>query len=144
MKSIYTDAPDPFHHSVDAAKRRVSAVMTSPVRCVDESATLSDALTLMVRLGLRHLVVLGGDGGFRGILSDRVIAAAWADDPSCLSYMPVSTTIEARAVVRPGAHILDAARAMRRAATDAVAVLGDDETVIGIVTGSDMIAQLAR
>jgi CBS domain-containing protein len=48
------------------------------------------------------------------------------------------------AIVGPGAHVLDAARAMGAIGTDAVAVVDPAGVVVGIVTGSDMIAQLAR
>lgn len=141
MKAIYLGAAG---GGVHAADRRVDAVMTSPVECVDATTPLGDALITMVRRGRRHLAVIGDDGRFRGILSDRIVAAAWAADPSCLSSTPVSAALEAIAVVSPGAHILDAARAMRAAATDAVCVVDDGGNVVGIVTGSDMIAQLAR
>jgi CBS domain-containing protein len=144
MKAIYLGTDGPVGSGVNAADRRVDAVMTSPVECVGVTTTLDVALITMVRRGHRHLAVVDVDGRFRGILSDRVVAAAWAADPSCLSTTPVSAALEARAVVAPAAHILDAARAMRAAGTDAVGVLDGDGNVVGIVTGSDMIAQLAR
>lgn len=142
MKAIYLGAD--ASGSVNAANRRVDAVMTSPVECIEATTTLDEALITMVRRGRRHLVVVGEDGRFRGILSDRVVAAAWAADPSCLSSTPVGVVLEGLAVVPSSAHILDAARAMRAASTDAVCVLDQDGNAVGIVTGSDMIAQLAR
>ena len=99
----------------------------------------------MVRSAVRHLAIVDDSGRFIGILSDRAIAAAWAADPSCLSRITAETVMEAGpAIVGPGAHVLDAARAMRAIGTDAVAVVDADGVVVGIVTGSDMIAQLAR
>jgi CBS domain-containing protein len=143
MKAIYIDPHDPAS-GVNAARRRVTAVMSSPVRCVGSSTTLGVALQTMVRSAVRHLVIVDDTSRFIGILSDRAIAAAWAADPSCLSRVTAATAMEAGpAIVGPGAHVLDAARAMRAIDTDAVAVVDAAGVVVGIVTGSDMIAQLA-
>lgn len=145
MKAIYVETHDPFDGGVNAARRQVSAVMSSPVMSIDAGMSLGDALQTMVRAGLRHLAVTGSDGRFIGILSDRAIAAAWAADPDGLGQTDVSLVLEpGPARVPPAAHVLDAARAMRRAGTDAVAVIDDAGTVVGIVTGTDLIAQLAR
>jgi len=144
MKAIYVNTHDPTS-GVNAARRRVAAVMSSPVQCVRATTTLGTALQTMVRTGVRHLAIVDDADRFIGILSDRAIAAAWAADPSCLSRVAVSSCMESGpAIVGPGAHVLDAARAMRAIGTDAVAVVDAAGVVVGIVTGSDMIAQLAR
>jgi CBS domain-containing protein len=145
MKAIYVENHDPLADGVNAARRRVTTVMSSPVTCVPIAMPLSEALQTMVRAGLRHLAVLDHDGRFIGILSDRAIASAWATDPGGLAYTTASTVLEpGPATVSRAAHVLDAARVMRAAGTDAVAVLDEAGTIIGIVTGSDLIAQLAR
>jgi CBS domain-containing protein len=144
MKAIYS-ASNEFSGTVDAARRRVETIMSSPVRCIPASTSLGDALQVMVRSGVRHLAVLDEGGQFLGILSDRTIAAAWAVDPSCLAWTRSAMVIDAGpAVVRPGAQVLAAARVMRTVGTDAVAVVDEAGTILGILTGSDMIAQLAR
>jgi CBS-domain-containing membrane protein len=146
MKAIYTEPNTGLDRDINAAHRRVTAVMSSPVRCVPSVTSLADALQTMVVAGLRHLAVADSGGRFIGILSDRAIAAAWAADPAGLASTSVRAVLEpGPAMVRPGAHVLDAARAMRTTGTDAVAVI-DEVTgaVVGIVTGSDLIAQLAR
>ena len=143
MKAIYID-PHDLNSGVNAARRRVTSVMSSPVQCVGSSTTLGIALQTMVRSAVRHLAIVDDTSRFIGILSDRAIAAAWAADPSCLARVTAVTAMEAGpAIVGPAAHVLDAARAMRAIGTDAVAVV-DAGVVVGIVTGSDMIAQLAR
>ena len=145
MKTIYADVRDASDIGVNAARRRVVAVMSSPVRCVPASTSLGSALESMVRSGLRHLAVVDDAGEFLGILSDRTVAAAWAVDPSCLARTRAGSVLDAGpATVGAGAHVLEAARAMRAAGTDAVAVLNESGAIVGIVTGSDMIAQLAR
>jgi len=143
MKAIYSDLRSDA--AVNAAQRRVDSVMSSPVRSIQASTLLGEALTVMARAGLRHLAVVDVGGQFLGVLSDRTIAAAWAIDPSCLSWTHAGMVVDTgHATVRPGANVLTAARAMRSAETDAVAVVDDSGAVVGIVTGSDMIAALAR
>jgi CBS domain-containing protein len=145
MKAIYINSHDPREGGVNGARRRVTAIMSSPVQCVRASTTLGVALQTMVRSAVRHLAIVDDNSRFIGILSDRAIAAAWAADPSCLARVEVSAAMESGpAIVGPGAHVLDAARAMRAIGTDAVAVVDPAGVVVGIVTGSDMIAQLAR
>jgi len=142
MKAIYID-----HHrtgAVDAAHRPVRAVMSTPVTCVGQAMTHSRALQTMAGQGLRHLVVVDEAGRCQGILSDRAVAAAWASDFGCLPHVPVAAVLDPQpACVSADARVLDAARTMREAGTDAVAVLDPDGAVLGIVTGSDLIALLA-
>jgi CBS domain-containing protein len=143
MKAIYANVRS--DDGGNAAHRRVDAVMSSPVRCIPASTVLGDALNAMVGIGLRHLIVVDDCGDFLGILSDRTIAAAWAVDPNCLAWTQAGMVLDpGHAAVRPGANVLAAARAMRAAETDAVAVVDETGVVLGIVTGSDMVAQLAR
>lgn len=145
MKAIYGTVRDPLDGGLNAARRRVTTVMSSPVTCATSVTSLGDALQTMVRAGLRHLAVTGETGRFIGILSDRAVAAAWAADPGGLSHTTVATVLEpGPAIVPAGGHVLEAARIMRAAGTDAVAVIDDAGGIIGIVTGSDLIEQLAR
>jgi CBS domain-containing protein len=145
MKAIYTATGGLPGDGIDASRKRVTAAMSWPVRCVSTSTTLGEALQTMVQSALRHRAVVDNAGRFIGIVADRAIVAAWAADPSGLSRIAVAEAVEpGPATVRSGARVLDAARAMRAVGTDAVAVVDDGGCIVGIVTGSDMIAQLAR
>ena len=141
MKAIYS-APE---RTGDLARRPVTTVMSRPVASVPEDMVLGDALRAMVRLRHRHLVVLGRDGGCVGVLADRAIAAAWAHDPQSLSVRPVRSALPGPpAVVGEGAKVLDVARLMRVTGVDAVVVVDPDGRPAGIVTGTDLVALLAR
>jgi len=141
MKAIYIDQRGT---GVDPAHRSVRAVMSTPVSCVGPAVTLGRALQTMAAQGLRHLVVVDDAGRYQGILSDRAVAAAWAADFGCLPRVPVAAVLDTRlACVSADARVIDAARKMRAAGSDAVAVLDPDGTVLGIVTGSDLVALLA-
>lgn len=142
MKAIYiagrlTERP--------VAQRAVRTIMSSPVASVSMRATLDEALHHMVAARVRHLVVLDDVGEYGGVISDREIGAAWADDPGCLANQAVSSIVDRAApTVHPTAQIMATARVMRAAGTDAVAVTDTDGTVLGVVTGTDLIGVLAR
>ncbi|GAA1359535.1 CBS domain-containing protein [Catellatospora chokoriensis] len=127
------------------AWRQISEVMSAPPHCVATSTTLGDALAVMVRDGLRHLVVTDEGGRCVGVLADRSVVAAWAAEPTTLSYRRVSSVLDRTpAVVATGAAVVDAARLMRTACVDAVAVVDTRGVAVGVVTGSDLVALLAR
>lgn len=143
MKAIYVR--DPSGSAARLARRPISEVMTRPVVCVEESTQLGDALQYMVGAGLRHLAVIDEAGRCVGVLAGRLIAAAWAADPMSLSCQRVSTILDREpATVSTGAAVVDAARLMRNAGVDAVAVVDSRGTAVGMVTGSDLVALLAR
>ncbi|MEU7820769.1 CBS domain-containing protein [Catellatospora sp. NPDC049133] len=127
------------------AWRQISEVMSAPPYCVRPSTTLGDALAVMVREGLRHLVVTDEGGRCVGVLADRAVVAAWAAEPATLSYRRISSVLDRTpAVVAAEAAVVDAARLMRTACVDAVAVVDARGVAVGVVTGSDLVALLAR
>jgi predicted transcriptional regulator len=145
MKAIYIAARDPSGSAARLARRPVGEVMSKPVLSVAASTQLGDALRAMVGAGVRHLVVVDPAGRCVGVLADRLIAAAWAADPSVLSYQRVSSVLDREpATLGLDAAVVDAARLMRGTGVDAVAVVDSRGTAVGIVTGSDLVALLAR
>jgi CBS domain-containing protein len=145
MKAIYISPRQPAGTTRDPARRPVTDVMTSPAAVVSEDMLLGEALRAMVQLRRHHLVVVDGDGRGVGILADRAIAAAWAHDPTLLSVRSVRWALhETPAAVGPRARVVDAARQMVSTGTDAVTVVDADGRPVGIVTGTDLVALLAR
>ena len=141
MKAIYL-ARDA--HVPPLPSRPVRRIMSTPPVCVAANATLGDALRAMVRGERRHLVVVAGDGTCRGVLADRTIVAAWARDSKVLDATSVESTLDPRAaIVDERASVAVAARLMRSAGVDAVAVVDANLRPVGIVTGSDIVALLA-
>lgn len=55
-------------------------VMTSPVRSVANSTSIAEAVTLMRTYHIRHLVILGDDGGLLGIVAQRYLLYDLMDD----------------------------------------------------------------
>ncbi|MEU8006066.1 CBS domain-containing protein [Catellatospora sp. NPDC049111] len=126
------------------AGRAIRVVMTAAPLCVNSNTLLGDALAEMAAASLRHLVVVDCAGRCAGVLSDRCIVAAWAADPEALTCQRVSSLLESPAAVVDDATVADAAKLMRTAAVDAVAVVDSRCVPVGIVTGSDLVALLAR
>jgi CBS domain-containing protein len=142
MKAIYMD-----ERAVPSnlTRRSVTTIMTSPVVCIDGSTLLGEALQIMVRRGLRHLAVADASRRCVGVLSDRTVAAAWAVNPASLRGRSVVTILDPTpAILDTTARVLQAARLMRTTPTDAVVIVDAAGTAAGIVTGSDLVALLAR
>jgi len=120
-------------------------VMSTPVVAVPISTPLHAVLQVMLRLGRRHVIVVDGQGRCAGILADRVVAAAWAADPSALSRVPAWQVLPVKPSLVDGhATIRDVAALMIGDEVDAVAVVDALDHPIGIVTGSDVIRFMAR
>ncbi|GHJ43901.1 oxidoreductase [Catellatospora sp. TT07R-123] len=120
------------------------AMSTAPV-CVHATAPLAQALAMMGRNRLRHLIVLDEAGRCAGVLDDRSIVAAWAADPGALDHLRVAAVLPApAAILGDRATVVDAARLMGDLAVDAVAVVDSRGVPIGIVTGGDLIGLLGE
>ncbi len=119
--------------------------MSHPVLAVSASAYFSDALQALVTHGLRHLAVVDNEGRCVGLLTDRTVAAEWAGRPMGFIRRTVdSACVESQPVVDRAATVAAAARIMHRCGTDAVIVVDTDRRPLGILTGGDVIALLAK
>ncbi|MFC7546708.1 HPP family protein [Plantactinospora sp. GCM10030261] len=151
MPTVDPRASRPGPAPTPAADRRapvadqpVIEVMSAPVRTIPADLALGEALRRMLQAGCRHLVVVDRAGRCLGVLADRTIAAAWAYDPTVLSRRAAGTVLDLEpATLDRYARVLDAARLMRTAGVDAVAMVDDDGRPVGILTGGDLIALLA-
>ena len=144
MKALYVSTRDPAG-PVRLARRRIVEVMSKPAVTIPFRATLDEALTTMVRTGLRHLAVIDDGRHCTGVLSDRAIASAWATDYAALGRQTVADALEPEpALVSLRDTVADAAKLMGECGTDAVAVVDDHGRPAGVVTGSDLVRLLAR
>jgi CBS-domain-containing membrane protein len=129
----------------DVVSQAVTRVMSSPAVAIVESALLESALAALTRSGLRHLAVVDEYNRCVGVVADRTIAAAWAADPAALERVPVAAVLEPRpAVVSAEASVGEVALVMHTEGVDAVAVIDRTGRPIGLVTGGDLIASMAR
>jgi CBS domain-containing protein len=122
----------------------VTELMSHPVVGVTLGTSLHAALVVMLRTGLRHLVVVDSDGCCRGVLADRAVTAAWAADPSALEWERVEALLDPRpAIVGADATVADAARLMVVDRVDAAAVIDRSGHPVGVLTGGDLVALMA-
>jgi CBS domain-containing protein len=117
--------------------------MSRPV-AVAADLHLGDALGVMVRGGLRHVIVVDDADRCLGVVGDRAITSAWATDPTALACTRVDHLLERRrAVVAATATVRDVAMMMHGDGVDAVAVIDEKGRCVGMVTGGDLVALLA-
>jgi CBS domain-containing protein len=127
-----------------------SKIMTSPLVTVAPDAPLNTAMASMERLGVHHLLVVE-DGRMAGILSSadllKLALLRRAGEASAMTSeslnIRVRDVMQSRvAVVRENASLREVARALSLGGFHALPVLAVDDTPVGIVTSSDLIALL--
>jgi acetoin utilization protein AcuB len=119
--------------------------MTHDVLTLTPRARLADALELMDRERIRHVLVVDPKGRLSGIVSDRDMKRVFAEPATRGSSLakvltrPLSS-IMTRNVIRlePGATLMEAAEVMCREKVSALPVCDGDE-VLGIVTSEDVL-----
>ena len=124
--------------------RVVADLMSRPVLTVEVHETLWDAWQLLFVSGLRHLVVIDGNGTSLGVLSDRNILAevpATADHLGGRLVKDVLAMVPLVSVL-PTDSPLTAARVMAANAVEAVPVVDLAGRLVGIVTESDIVRWL--
>lgn len=143
MKAIYA-SPNTSTAPVRLARMPITSVM-SKAETVSARALLEEALVHMAHSGVRYIAVVDEQGRCLGVLSDRVVTAAWAIDYDALSHRTVAGVLDLEpAVISARDAVVDAARLMHAKGVDAVAVLDDHGRPVGMVSGGDLINLLAR
>jgi CBS domain-containing protein len=124
---------------------RVRDLMTSPVVAIFEGDSAWTAMERFVVAGTRHLVVVTRDGRCVGVLANHHVAALWPLDPLGLRRHIVRDMLEPGVppTLHASATVGDAARVMVRHGVDAVIILGDDDEIVGVLTGGDIVGLVA-
>jgi acetoin utilization protein AcuB len=123
----------------------VQDIMTSAVVSISPDVSLQDAYQTMQEKGIRHLPVLVLDK-LVGVITDRDLRLA----TSALAPTPFPSGARVSAVMRlfpftadPADPVEDAARLMREKKIGCLPVM-DDDRLVGIVTGLDLLDALIR
>ncbi len=120
--------------------------MKSPVLTIGPEATLEEAYAFLLQKGIRHLPVVE-EGRLVGILTDRDIRLATsALNPKgpCPGSTPVREAMTKEVVTAdPLDPVEEAARVMRVRKIGCLPVV-EDEVVVGMVTGIDLLDALLR
>jgi CBS domain-containing protein len=118
-------------------------VMSSPVTTIDASTRLSTAWTAIFRSGRRHLVVVA-DRRCVGVIDDRRIGLEWPMGELRATTLTVGEILRRdTTVVHTSTPVAQIARQMLDEGIDAVPVVSDHRELVGLVTGSDLIALMA-
>lgn len=121
---------------------KVRDLMKSPVRSIERSETIGDALQKMRNHGIRHLPVLD-DQHLVGIISLRDLSnpglpGRWHQTP-WLSGTPVEWVMKSPVItLSANAPLSQAASVMRAQRINCIPVLEGDR-LVGIVTASDLL-----
>jgi CBS-domain-containing membrane protein len=119
-------------------------VMSTPVLVIDVDDTIWHAWSCMRESGRRHLVVCEG-ARCVGVLDDRTLFAHWPTGPLSARSTPIRGLIRSRTTcVLPGSTLARVARVMVNEEIDAVPVTDESGVILGIVTGGDIAAAVAR
>lgn len=138
-----TEAPMSNHTEQTASTHsplpEVGSVMHSPVVSVGREETLWAAMSLMLTTNLHHLAVVDAGGAF-GLINDRDLAAVWATNPLGLKNLTVEHVLgDVRAVVVPTTDVVMAGEVMLRQAVDAVLVIDESGSAVGVLTDHDLL-----
>jgi acetoin utilization protein AcuB len=131
----------------------VADIMTAQPVTVQPNHTLRHALEIMERVGCHHLPVLSTERHLVGILSDRdcrtalhspyVLREGWQDDQLLDQLRVGSVMTAAPIVIEPDAFADEAARLMLVNRINCLPVMRG-ETLVGIVTSSDVLSAFVR
>lgn len=130
----------------DVSRTNVGDLMSQPVLTVEVGETLWDAWQLLFVSGLRHLVVLDDAGACVGVLSDRAVLSDLPLTPEHMGRRRVGDVLARVPLIHlsPEQSPTDAARLMTRYAIEAIPVIDEEERLVGVVTGSDLVRWLAE
>jgi CBS domain-containing protein len=119
-------------------------VMSTPTVAVPPTASVWTAWSVMMRTGLRHLVVAVGDQCV-GVVDDRSVFAEWPMGPLAMRRRTIGTLVRpSTTCVQPDSALGVVAQAMVMDAVDAVPVIAGDGRLVGIVTGGDIARTVAK
>ncbi|CAG7613821.1 CBS domain-containing protein [Actinacidiphila bryophytorum] len=125
--------------------RTVAEVMRTDPVTIAAGETVLMAWELLERSGRRHLPVMRPDGRCVGLLDRADLAVACAAPATSLTALRVGDLVLGRrpAVVHAGESVRRAVRRMSSTGAEALPVLGDNGSLVGLLTAPDLIAALA-
>mgnify|MGYP000111168065 FL=1 len=130
---------------MDVRELRVGQVMSRRLVAVEPDESPLMAWEIMRRADVHHLPVVEGNGRLRGVVTREDLTARWSGGPIEQSRVPVGALVADRRCphVSLDARLAEAAAAMLGAGVDAVPVLGESATLVGMVTTTDVLRAVA-
>ena len=126
----------------------IVSVMTDDVQTVGPDQTLADVLDIVVEYAVHHVPVVA-DARLVGLLSTTDLVPTGSDSRRRLGGRAANNEFEKTPVLRVmqeelitvpvGGTLLEAAELLARGDIHAVPVVGEDKSLAGIVTSTDLI-----
>jgi len=120
----------------------VREYMTSPAQVLASESSLSEALDLMHRHGIRHLAVVGPDERLLGILSDRDLCRAQRERGVVSEHVTVDDVMVRWPYSVSPETRLDEAAAVMAGRKYGCAVAVEEARIVGILTTTDALRAL--
>jgi acetoin utilization protein AcuB len=118
---------------------KVADVMTRDVVTVSQHKSLADAIALLAIHRFHHLIVTNADGKLVGVVSDRDLLGAVARKPDWQSCEVSQIMTANPVIVCPETPLSTAVSEMLSMKFNSFPVMGENETVIGILTSTDLL-----
>ncbi len=126
------------------AEDMVASVMSRNVHCVDAGGSLLAAIKIMFSRRCSCLVVTRDDR-VRGILTERDVVRLVATEGDNLNRLTVAEAMTSPVVtIPPDTTVMDVAHLMRERRCRRFPVVAPDGALLGLVTGTDVIAAAKR
>jgi|GEM_PF-1054035 len=119
-------------------------VMTSPVESLFTDSSLYEARKFILEKRFRHIPIVNTEGKLAGILSDRDVWKMISQDETSLTKSLSSFMIKRLLTGTIQTEIRDAAKVMLEERIGSLPIIGDDQSLIGILTRTDLIRAIVR
>ncbi|BDA78130.1 membrane protein [Leptospira kobayashii] len=119
-------------------------VMTSPVESLFTDSNLYEARKYILEKRFRHIPILSPEGKLVGILSDRDVWKFISEDENALTKPLSSFMIRKLLTGTIQTEIREAAKVMLEEKIGSLPIIDEDQTLIGILTRTDLIRAIVR
>ena len=121
-------------------KRVMGRYMVKSPFVIDPDATVKEARTMMGELGIRHLPVIAEDGELKGLVSERDLSSAKAQEKNAKIADFMKTEVY---TVEPDANLAEVVGVMADEKIGSALVVSPGNDVLGIFTTVDALRLLA-
>ncbi|HMO18772.1 MAG TPA: CBS domain-containing protein [Oligoflexia bacterium] len=122
-------------------------IMTSPVKTLDSSTSLEEAINFIQENRFRHIPVVSDSGHLLGIVSDRDLFKHYFQVKEGMTNLVdnISGLIRTRILTAtPDTHLREIAKIMFEERIGAMPILGPEDGLAGIITRSDILRAMVN
>ena len=138
IKSYQKQKTDHDHHHSSWKHLTAKDIGSKPVISIGPTATVQEALSLMNKYQIHHLVILDQDKGLKGIVSDRALLNKRSSDP-VLNHAELEVII-----TKESTDIKILATLMLEKDISALPFIDQNDKVSGIITKTDILDYLVH